>query len=266
MLLLFSIPLPQRRNGMSWVHFQRVFALAMLVSACGEPVSDPQNNSDLEIVGAWVTPWGVENITDENWNNAEIVSFDNASNTVITKMAADADAPETFSKLIWTELNGERFHYCTVAYGLDSLDAAENAEDISDPNDLDGAGCGGFPWTLMRLPLSIKGTYVSEFGAETITEMEWDNGFTKNQIKDWNEDDQWVIVQVPPTAEYNPNTFSTIFWINYIEGESRGVYYCTHAFALETLGEAQAVDSQPDSSNPEEGGCSDFPWTKLALQ
>ena len=56
---------------------------------------------------------------------------------------------------------------------------------------------------------------------------------TQNQIKDWNEDDQWVIVQIPPTAEYNPNTFSTIFWINYIEGESRGVYYCTHAFALE---------------------------------
>jgi hypothetical protein len=239
-----------------------LIVLVSLGLGCGQPT-----DNELEIVGSWVTPWGVETITEDTWEAAKIVAIDNGLNTVITKTKAETESPETFSKLVWTDLERDRFHYCTVAYGLDSQDAAHNAVDISDPNDLNETGCGGFPWTMMRLPLSITGSYGSEFGAETISETHWDNGFSSHQIKDWNEEKKWVITQVPANADHAPNSFNTIFWISYTEGESSGLYYCTHAYGLENLAAAHTASGDvPDSSNPHASGCGDFAWTKLELR
>ena len=58
-------------------------------------------------------------------------------------------SPDKFNKLVWTDLmNGETW-YCTVDFGKDTADEAENTTNIADANDLDGMGCGGFSWTKL---------------------------------------------------------------------------------------------------------------------
>lgn len=139
-----------------------LIALISFAVACGDDDSSNENNVnntnnvnnedwDIEVAGTWSTPFmTTEVITDDMWDVQEIASFDNEENVAITFADASAEFnPETYSKLVWTEPEADVFHYCTVAFGLDTEQEAMEAEDIGDRNDLDGEGCNGFPWTEM---------------------------------------------------------------------------------------------------------------------
>ncbi len=103
----------------------------------------------LEVAGDWTGEFGDESISDDDWNGAEIVAFDNDDNFAITRNADDADFdPGKFNKNVWTEPTDDGFHYCTVDFGLDSAAEAEATEMAADDEDLD-EGCGGFPWTQL---------------------------------------------------------------------------------------------------------------------
>jgi hypothetical protein len=109
----------------------------------------------LEIAGAWESEFSAESITSESWDMGGIVtavvSYDNDTNWVVTQNANDAEfSPSAFNKTIWMEPTETGFAYCTAVFGLATLEEAEAAAtDEADASDLDGAGCGGFPWTFL---------------------------------------------------------------------------------------------------------------------
>ncbi|MEE2835865.1 MAG: hypothetical protein VYB65_07610 [Myxococcota bacterium] len=233
--------------------------ITLTALACG-PL--PDENRSIEIEGVWATPWGDETITDDAWQSAAIISFDNASNMAITQAPADDEFnPSAYSKIRWTEPVDGRFFYCTVAFGQATEQDAVDAEDTSDANDLSGEGCGGFAWTLMREPLAIAGSWASEFSEETITSQSWDSGFGVSAVRDWDNADQWVVTQNAADAEFGPNTFNAVFWTL---GDGGVIYHCTGSFGHETLDAAlTSVSERPDATQPEASGCGDFAWTKL---
>ena len=51
--------------------------------------------------------------------------------------------------IVWTEIDGDSFFYCTVDFGLDSAEDAENTAMSADDTDPENDGCGGFSWTVL---------------------------------------------------------------------------------------------------------------------
>ena len=109
-----------------------------------------------------------------------------------------------------------------------------------------------------QTPIEVRGTYETQFDTtETITESSWQDA----DIVDWENDTNWAITHNPDDAEHNPDTYAKIAWT---EPDAEGVfYYCSVAFGLETAEKARTTDKTADDSNPEEGGCGNFPWTKM---
>lgn len=103
----------------------------------------------IELAGSWDTNFGTsEDIDSVQWGTAAVVYFDNEMNFAITQNASDAEfSPSKFNKLVWTEPSGDFAYYCTVDFGKDSADEAENTTNVADSSDLEVAGCGGFGWT-----------------------------------------------------------------------------------------------------------------------
>ncbi|MBR57689.1 MAG: hypothetical protein CMH54_06475 [Myxococcales bacterium] len=112
----------------------------------------------LEIEGVWNDAFGgTETITSESWEtdwgSSTVISYDNDINQAILQIAADDEYnPNKYAKVRWTELAEDRFFYCWVAFGFDTLEEAEEAEDTSDLNDPANGGCGGFAWSELSLP------------------------------------------------------------------------------------------------------------------
>lgn len=113
----------------------------------------------LEVAGNWEnTGFGEEDaIDDVSWAQtfgggtdsalttvSTITKFDNATNTVIVE-----DEMGAFGRWVWTEVDGDSFYYCMVDFGLASAEDAENSSKTADDGDLEGSGCGGFPWTKL---------------------------------------------------------------------------------------------------------------------
>jgi hypothetical protein len=145
-----------------------IVALISLVG-CGETESDDgtsenndanQSNENpqpegIEIAGVWDNQFGgVEEITDDSWDMGYLVQsievYDNDERFAITKNPDDAEYdPGKYNTIVWTAVVADVFHYCTIAFGLDTADDALNADNNADPGDLDGQGCGGFPWSKL---------------------------------------------------------------------------------------------------------------------
>jgi len=117
-----------------------------LLCACGDEGKKP-----LEVEGTWVTQFETtETVSSNTWNSQTIISYSNKKNFAITQNPVDAKfAPSKFNRLVWTELVGTTFYYCTVDFGLESASDAENSTKTADSADLD-KGCGTFPWTKMQ--------------------------------------------------------------------------------------------------------------------
>jgi hypothetical protein len=115
---------------------------------CGD--ESPDVSLGLEVTGVWATNFGTEEvITKKAWDRRDIVAFDNENNEAIVENPSDQEYyPGKFSKLVWTEETAGRFHYCTTAFGLETLEAAQSAESTANPSDFDG-GCSDFSWTEM---------------------------------------------------------------------------------------------------------------------
>ena len=66
-----------------------------------------------------------------------------------------AGDPETdvFNRIVWTEPDGGSFYYCTVAFGLPTLEDALNSTETADASDPETMGsCGAFSWTKLSAP------------------------------------------------------------------------------------------------------------------
>ncbi len=133
-------------------------ALSLSLVACGEddkPAEDCGTmcaEDSLEVVGEWDTNFGTsETITETTWGDFQnVVFFDNDANVAVTQNAEDADFdPGLFNRIEWTEIEADVFYYCTATFGEESEQAALEASATVDSSDLEGAGCGGFSWTMM---------------------------------------------------------------------------------------------------------------------
>ena len=109
--------------------------------------------TELELIGSWTNNYdGTETITEESWDNGysvvSVSSYDNDANWIVVQSPEDDEyTPNQYSKYVWTEEDAGVVYYCTVSYGLATLEEAEASEDNSDASaPLDG-GCNGFAWT-----------------------------------------------------------------------------------------------------------------------
>lgn len=222
-----------------------------LTTRCGPPT--------LEIIGTYDSEWGsIHEITEDAWDDAAIVSFDNDTRTVLLKNPEnDPWNPGKYARHVWTPAEGGGFWYCTAAHGKDT-EAEANEGEAPDSSDPASGGCGEFPWSLLtpRDPIAVAGGWSSEWADETISSRRW----AAASIVSFDNEKRVAILQNPPDDEWNPNLFARVEWTAV---EDDAFWYCTAAFGKETADEARDAVAEVDASDPENGGCNDFPWTRL---
>jgi hypothetical protein len=123
-----------------------------------DAVDEDASVEALEINGVYDSNFNtVETITNESWEvvaswgttDSPIIRYDNADNWTVTQNAADADFdPGKFNKIVWTEPGTDGvFYYCSVTFGEETADDAENTSHTADDTDPANSGCGGSSWT-----------------------------------------------------------------------------------------------------------------------
>lgn len=109
----------------------------------------------IEVFGTWDTSFGetksgAETITTEKWAAMDLRAFDNSERWAVTQNSPESEfSPSKYLRIIWTSIDSGFFHYCMVAFDLETEQAALDSEATADANALDTDGCGGFPWTKM---------------------------------------------------------------------------------------------------------------------
>ncbi len=119
------------------------------------------------------------------------------------------------------------------------------------------AGCGD---DKEKKPLEIAGSYQDPYGGtHIISDDLWDQGaMGKYHIALYDNEKDYLVAQNDEQNAYNPGKWSRFDWVWY----NGALYYCQTAYDKSSQKEAEEVEAA-DPSNPEEGGCGGFPWTKL---
>ncbi len=126
----------------------------VIATGCDDTGTDAPADAPFELEGVWTSDFGEETITSATWTGyvaQTVVQYDNRENIAILRNPEDDQyAPGKYSRVVWTEPEGDAFHYCMVAFGQDTAAAAAAApESAVDRTDLDEKGCGGFPWSFL---------------------------------------------------------------------------------------------------------------------
>jgi hypothetical protein len=132
-----------------------LFVTCLLLPACGgDDEASPNGQGDeIEIEGSWTSNFGGTEVIDHHsWSAdfgtgptvSEIVEFSNDGNDAVLKGPDDL-----YSRYVWTEVSGDAFHYCTVAFGKASAELAVSDSEVADDSDPDTTGCAAFPWTKL---------------------------------------------------------------------------------------------------------------------
>lgn len=104
--------------------------------------------------------------------------------------------------------------------------------------------------------LEVTGSWASEWGEHKIDSTVWG----LDVVHDYDNADNWAVVQLPASDEWNPSKFMKSVWT---EPTEDGFYTCIVAYGFDTLDEALSAEDTSDDSDPDTGGCGDFPWTML---
>lgn len=140
-------------------------SVALLASlsllACGEMVEDnnePTTNNPmtkaLEVEGTWDDtfgggmPAGELVITESNWGTMKLIDYSSEENWAITQNPSDSPFdPDKYLRIIWLEPDATGFHYCMVAFGLETEEDARTSMATADASDPDVSGCGASSWS-----------------------------------------------------------------------------------------------------------------------
>ena len=107
--------------------------------------------------------------------------------------------------------------------------------------------------------LAIQGEYVDNFDtAHVITESTWTSGESIYQISQFSNDTQMVIAQNDSGNEWNADLWSRFDWTE----NADGLWVCQTAYDAAS-GEAGMNTAAADATDPANGGCSSFAWSKL---
>jgi hypothetical protein len=129
-------------------------------------------------------------------------------------------------------------------------------------------GCGDDdPAAPAKAPtgIEIAGTWSSNFGGtEIIADESWTAFDSTSEIAEFSNSENVAITRNPEDADFSPGKYNRNVWTEISDGS---FYYCTADFALDTLEDAQAADTVPDDSDPDNTGCGGGnPWTKLTRE
>lgn len=215
----------------------------------------------LEVEGNWATNFAFEElVTDAAWGFADLIEYDNDANWAITQNPADSQfSPSAFNKNVWTEPDADgHFWYCTVAFGLETLDDALNDATVADDTDPATMGCGGFGWTGMSPAIEISGSYLAANDAlVSISSFTWD----AFNVVSYDNDANVAVFSVPDDAATDAGTFGKVTWAELAGSE---LDICIIATGLASAEDAEAatgdVVAEPDT------GCLGGPWTTLIVE
>lgn len=107
--------------------------------------------------------------------------------------------------------------------------------------------------------IEVVGEWDEQFVDEptVITATTWG----ASTIVNYDNDANWVVVQMSADDEWNPGKFAKFVWTD-IAGDA--FFYCWVDFGLDTAAEAESTTKTADAKNPAETGCGgEFPWTKM---
>ena len=194
------------------------------------------------------------------WEVNVVHAYDNEDNWAVVQLPdTDEWNPSAFQKNVWTEPEADgSFYLCSVAYGLETLEEALAAEDTSDDSDPATSGCGDFNWTHYGPILEIGGEYMHQFDSEEQIDSDTWNSY---DIVSYDNAMNHAVLYTPMDAEWSPNTYSKVVWLD--AGWDGSFYYCTVGYDFATAEEAAAAEDISDASDPDSSGCGGFSWNKL---
>ena len=137
------------KRALGWI----VAACVCLPACAGD--DEPVDAAALEIEGEWESDFmSTEVISAESWSvdasfgasSSEIVDFSNDDNAAVL-LAEDG----TYERKVWTEVDGDSFYYCTVAFTKMTAEEAVTQSEPADATDpaTGGCGMGDFAWTML---------------------------------------------------------------------------------------------------------------------
>lgn len=116
------------------------------------PGSGLDGGAAIEVQGRYMSNFGeLEVIDATQWGFTKLIEFDNATRVAVTQNpATDMFNPSKFNRYVWTPKSQDgSFYYCTVDYGLQTVELARSSTKVADATSPMTAGCGGFAWTKL---------------------------------------------------------------------------------------------------------------------
>lgn len=105
--------------------------------------------------------------------------------------------------------------------------------------------------------IELTGNWDTNFGTQ---EMIDSSAWGATTVVFFDNDKNFAITQNADDAEFSPGKFSKLVWTDLVD---QSYWYCTADFGKDTAEQAENTSNTPDASDPANGGCNDFGWTKL---
>lgn len=128
-----------------------VLALVFATGCGDDGEAGGPSATSFELAGTWSSGFGDETISDTRWDGfctQKITRFSNEDNVAILETDGGEGCGGGFSRVVWNDIVGDAFDYCTTAFGEPSAADAEAAPQSAISDDL-ATGCGGFPWSRL---------------------------------------------------------------------------------------------------------------------
>ncbi|MFM2162542.1 MAG: hypothetical protein RLZZ383_2054 [Pseudomonadota bacterium] len=260
-----------------------LLAYTLLLAACGgSDATDTASATDtstgtssdaaIDIAGAWVDAYGSSwDITTDTVrvgypgtdpSGFTVASWDDAEGWIVARNdAANEYYAGLWSRFDWLRREGE-LYACQSVYDAADQEAAELAP-RGDDTDL-RTGCGGYPWSPLRHPLSVSGTWADSWGSQHLIDpFSWTmtDGAATSRFHIAVVDDVagWVVAENDLGNAYNAGAWSRIEWY----WDSLGALLMCQSTYDATSKDAALAAPLADRSDVLAGGCGGFAWTAM---
>lgn len=255
----------------------------------GELIIEPPEIAvtKISLYGRWISNFGDPyRIINRTWGtsfgNDSIYHFDEDNKILITYLDEFSSFnPDTFSKIVWTEIENEEFYFCTIAFNLPSLEEALADDTVADSTDPSTSGCGGFSWTKLIRRLNIIGSWENNTSAIEITSSSWKTILETETIESvrivsYDNYDQTMVIQVSTDFSFTGGSdftldsdfYGKLLWTfgdNEELENSNELYYCVFALSLE-ISDVENRVPDVDFNGPSRGGCVLGAWSLVGVR
>jgi hypothetical protein len=107
--------------------------------------------------------------------------------------------------------------------------------------------------------LEVVGTWADNWGGETeISAQQWGS----STLLEYDNAANWAVTQYPADDPWSGGKFAKQVWT---EPAGGAWWLCTIEYAAESAQAAENTDKIADASDPAEGGCGGFAWTRMQV-